>query len=65
MTPLITTAIAAHNAIWLKRGNEILRSSWLSNAIAITPPTQKESAMTWMSKDPIASACEPLEAAWL
>ena len=33
--------------------------------MAKTPPTQSASAMTWTTRDPIASAWEPDDAEWL
>ena len=63
--PLNTTAIAAHRANSLKRGTAIGLSSGSNSARVITPPTQRDSATTWITREPIASACEPLEAEWL
>ena len=54
-----------HKASSLKRGTAIGRSSGSNSAIAITPPIQIESATTWMTSEPIARPCEPLDAAWL
>ena len=64
-TPLITTAIAVHNASWLKRGKATLRSPSASNVIAQSPPTQSASATTCTTSEPIANACEPAAAEWL
>ena len=57
--------MAAHNANSLKRGTAIGLSSGSNSARVITPPTQRDRATTWTTKEPVANACEPLEAEWL
>ena len=53
--PLITTAIAAHSAIWLKRGSANLRSLSGKATMEKIPPTQSESATTCTASEPTAS----------
>ena len=57
--------MAAHKASALNRGSAIARSSAFKKVIATNPPTQREIAMTCTTREPIARACEPLDAEWL
>ena len=61
----MTTAIAAQSANALNRGSATALSVLSKSEIAITPPTQKASAITWIAREPMARACEPLDAEWL
>ena len=54
--PLTTTAIAAHKARTLNLGTAIARSFGSRIARVNTPPTHSESAVTCITKEPIASA---------